>query len=282
MIKRVLMTLLGCMWASAAAAEWQLAPQGGWVSDQPTARGTAESGTTVLSITCRQGAPFLFTLGYPAKPGAERIEAFVVDVDGQRFAPEGLHVPPDGLWTAVPSGSLIDALRAGSVARVTPPGQATQTVPLRGSSRAITGALADCGPVNAQSAPASGRILQFGQLIAEACGGGYRLAEGAELTGDLDGDGREDVVLDWAGVTCDDRSKGRGAGFCGAALCRIEVLLSGPPTVQQLTGHKPRLLNRAFGRVALQTTTMGRSCGGGAQTCMFDWRFDGQKLEPVR
>ena len=282
MMARVLMILMSCIWASAAAADWQLVPQGGWVSERPTARGTAESGVHVLSITCREGVPFLFTLGYPAKAGAERTEAFEVEVDGRRFALEGLHVPPDGLWTAVPSRSLIVALRAGSVARVTPPGQAMQTVRLRGSSRAITGALAECGPPMTATAPVSGRIVQFGQLIAEACGGGYRLADGAELTGDLDGDGREDVVLDWAGVTCDDRSKGRGAGFCGAALCRIEVLLTGPPAVQQLMGHRPRLLRRAFKLVVLQTTTMGSSCGGGAQTCTVDWRFDGRQLEAVR
>ncbi|CTQ51290.1 hypothetical protein JDO7802_03329 [Jannaschia donghaensis] len=282
-----------CLWASATLADWQLAPQGGWISDRPTARGSAENDAFVLSLTCREGAPFLFTLGYPARAGETREEAFVVEVDGRSFEPFGEHYPPDGLWTATPSADLIAALKAGNVARVAPPDQQPQIIRLRGSSRAIEGALADCALVSASDVPSAadqdapgevpyGTTVQFGQLIASTCGGGYSLAVGAEETADLDGDGREDVVLDWAGVTCDDRTKGRGAGFCGAALCRIDVLLTGPGTHQQMMGLKPRFVRRIFDKVALRTTTTGATCGGPTQICEVDWRFDGRKLEATR
>lgn len=82
-----------CLWAGAASADWQLAPQGGWVSDRPTARGVAENDAFVLSLTCREGSPFLFTLGYPAQAGETRKEAFAVEVDGRSFGPSGEHYP---------------------------------------------------------------------------------------------------------------------------------------------------------------------------------------------
>jgi hypothetical protein len=41
---------------------------------------------------------------------------------------------------------------------------------------------------------------------------------------DLDGDGREDFVLNWSGVQCQGAMTGRA--FCGAANCRIDVFMS--------------------------------------------------------
>ncbi len=121
-MRHLILTLFACLLSTTAAADWQLAPQGGWISDHPTARRTAQSGAYVLSLTCRKSEPFLFTMGYPAQAGAERTEAFEVDVDGQKFSPSGQHYPPDGLWTATPSAALITALKDGSAVRVTSPG----------------------------------------------------------------------------------------------------------------------------------------------------------------
>ncbi|EPX82146.1 hypothetical protein Salmuc_02515 [Salipiger mucosus DSM 16094] len=234
---------------------------------------------------CREGSPLLWTQGWaPAKAGPDRQESFAVIVDGNRFTVTGQHLPEEGLWTGPPSAALIAALRGGSRATVAVPGEAQVGVSLGGSSRAIGQVLDGCGGGTAASANTSGagKVVLFGQLIATRCGGGFSITEGAEMTGRLDDDDQPDFVLDWGGVTCDDRSKGRGAGFCGAALCTIEIAFTETQGRQQVLGVRPELVDRAFGRKALKTTTQGATCGGPAQVCDVIWIWNGTRLEPVR
>jgi hypothetical protein len=58
---------------------------------------------------------------------------------------------------------------------------------------------------------------------AQVCGGVPAMAAEALVTGNLDGDGLPDAVLDLRGVTCPGRSY---QDHCGAAACDIEIFLS--------------------------------------------------------
>ncbi|WP_159441607.1 hypothetical protein [Roseivivax lentus] len=266
-------------------AQWRVGPGSELYEGTVSAFGVTDRGFGALAVMCREGEPLLWTQGWAAaKAGPDREESFSVIVDGQRFYVTGLHLPADGLWTGAPSDGLIAALRAGSRAVVAVPGEAEVGVPLRGSSRAISQVLDGCGrdATAATGASEAGRIVYFGQLIATQCAGGYSISDEAEMTGRLDGDDIPDFVLDWGGVTCDDRSKGRGAGFCGAALCTIEIAFTETQSRQQVLGVNPELVDRAFGVKALKTTTQGATCGGPAQVCDVIWIWNGSKLEPLK
>ncbi|MBY8974289.1 hypothetical protein KHP62_00620 [Rhodobacteraceae bacterium NNCM2] len=266
-----------------ALADWQLAPNGNWVSETPTAIGVSVDGVKALSLTCADGKPLIYANGYPAISGANRQDSFSVVVGNQTFTVSGEHSPSDGLWTGVPSAGLIAALKKGRVADVTPSGQPRTRLSLKGSSKAIDAALTGCAPAGGSAGAGGGsNVVLTGALIADACGGDFQLADGAELTGLLDEDDKPDIVLDWAGVTCADRSKGRGAGFCGINMCTIEVFMTKSQSRQQVLGLQPQIVSRAFGKSALRTLALGRSCPGQATECFVDWRWTGSKLEPVR
>ncbi|MEM9851176.1 MAG: hypothetical protein AAF761_04170 [Pseudomonadota bacterium] len=272
---------------TTASANWRVGPGSEAFVGTTSAFGLAQNGVNVLAVMCKDGAPLVWTMGYPAKSGPNSQETFTVTVGGQTYPVTGVHVPPDGLWTGRADGGLISALSAGNSAVVAVPGQPAQTVSLRGSSAALASVLGGCA-----ASPATGTTTPnnttttvsapalFDAVITAACGGAYTLAEGAEFTGLLDGDTTPDVVLDWAGVTCADRSRGRGAGFCGAALCTIEVAFSSTPEREQILGVNPRLIDRGFERQALRTSTQGATCGGPAQGCDVTWRWTGAALEP--
>ncbi len=121
-----------------------------------------------------------------------------------------------------------------------------------------------------------------GPLIAQACGGAYQIAEGAELTGRLDGDNQPDSVLDWSDVSCADPSKGRGAGHCGIKTCTIEVFFTETGKNQQLLGLKPQIVQRGSGKSGLRTLALRPSCPKNAAECWVDWRWTGTSLKAVR
>lgn len=285
MTRSIILAFFLCLLPFKLAADWRIGPGSEIFDGTSSAFGVTDKGVGALGVMCLDDKPFVWTQGWaPAKAGADRPENFTIEVDGRAFTVAGRHTPPDGMWTGTPPPGLLDALKAGSAAAILAPGQGRVGVSLRGSSRSISTVMDRCGegaaPAAAPAASA-GRIVLFGQLIATVCGGGYSLAEGAEFTGRLDSDDKPDIVLDWAGVTCDDRSKGRGAGFCGAALCAVEIAFTETQGRQQLLGLNPRLVDRAFGLKALQTTTQGATCGGPAMACDVTWVWNGTKLEPV-
>jgi hypothetical protein len=154
-----------------ALADWRIGPGSEIFSDVDSAFAVSERGVDVLGVMCRDGAPFLWAQGWPAKGGSERRENFRVIVDGRPFTVTGDHTPPDGLWTGAPPPALIAALRGGSGAVVAPPGQPEARFSLRGSSRALTTVLSRCGDA-ADAAPTAGATASaVDALIASRCGG---------------------------------------------------------------------------------------------------------------
>ncbi|ETX13577.1 hypothetical protein OCH239_09870 [Roseivivax halodurans JCM 10272] len=270
---------------AAVSAEWRVGHSEIFI-DEPSAFGISDLGIGALAVMCDEGAPYLWTQGWPAAAGPDREERVSITVDGRPYLLTGTHYPPDGLWTGHPSAELLAALRGGTVAVVAPPGQPAWQFSLSGSARAMSSALSECSGAASAAPPAqaenSGLPAPVVDVVTQACGGGFTLAEDAILSGRIDNDTEEDVVLDWADVSCNDRSRGRGAGFCGAALCTIEVFLTETSSRKQILGLNPVLIDRAFGQVALRTSTQGVTCGGAAQGCDILWNWTGTALEAAR
>lgn len=284
-LKQILITFFVCILPNVALADWRLGPGSEIFGGTNSAFGVTNLGVGGLGVLCRDDQPLIWTQGWATSAtGPTRQDRFQISVDGQLYDIVGEHSPPDGLWTGVPTMELVEALRTGATALVTTKSAGSVSVSLRGSSRAISRVLSNCGSANtANGTPNHSKGTgQFVQLIAQMCGGGYRLEEGAEMAALLDDDDQPDLVLYWGGVTCDDQSKGRGAGFCGAALCTIEVAFTQTQSRQQILGVNPMIVARAFGVQALKATTQGRTCGDSAQTCDVFWIWNGAELEARR
>lgn len=122
---------------------------------------------------------------------------------------------------------------------------------------------------------------------AKECGGPARIDPSAIAEGRIDGDGRADFVLDWAGVSCAPGSDmpGLGAGNCGAAMCAFEVFLSAagarPDRSQAFLGFGPRIEPVGDGLADVVAQAIAPACPGGARECVLRLRWNGSALEPV-
>jgi hypothetical protein len=88
---------------------------------------------------------------------------------------------------------------------------------------------------------------------------------------DLDGDGREDFVLNWSGVQCQGAMTGRA--FCGAANCRIDVFMSsrGYASPIELLGVAADVVLDGQGRIGLLLSATAFVCDGGVCDRPFYW-----------
>jgi hypothetical protein len=93
---------------------------------------------------------------------------------------------------------------------------------------------------------------------------------------DLDGDGREDYVLNWSGVQCQGGVTGRA--YCGAANCQIDVFLSarGYADPVGLLGVAADVVLDDEGRIGLLLAGTASVCAGGFCDTPFYW--DGSDL----
>jgi len=120
-----------------------------------------------------------------------------------------------------------------------------------------------------------------GVEIRRGCGGGYMLRGGGDeiMTGDIDGDGIEDAVVNWGGIHCGGADP---RPFCGASMCSTFVLLTA-------RGGRPMdLMSLGASLVPLNNGRMGVSVGGslaechhagkGDGGCQFIWYWNGQDM----
>lgn len=95
--------------------------------------------------------------------------------------------------------------------------------------------------------------------IVNGCSSNADLKQGYAQTGDIDGDGIADLVIDWAAITC---LVGPPMPFCGAANCSVDVYLSSRPDRRpfaDLLAVGVRLEQGQDGRARLLTgTSVGR------------------------
>ncbi len=120
---------------------------------------------------------------------------------------------------------------------------------------------ADAGvPARAASSPVAMRRAAE-TAITLGCNGAANTSPGAFLVGEIDGDGKEDVVLDWRAVEC---LSGSAYPYCGASQCSADVFLS---ATFARRGQPFPLLALGVRLQPLDNGTMAVAVGGSMSTC---------------
>ncbi len=109
--------------------------------------------------------------------------------------------------------------------------------------------------------------------IVRGCNGPAARAAGYLLAGNIDGDGREDMVLDWSRISC---LSGHPRPFCGASLCSAQVFLTARPGARpfDLLAQDVRLQPLSNGAMAVAiggSLSMCQNRGGGGCERLFWW-----------
>lgn len=136
----------------------------------------------------------------------------------------------------------------------------------------------------AAAAPLSMRQAAEGDIL-KGCGGPATKAPGAILTGEIDGDGREDVVLDWRAVTC---TLGPPRPFCGASMCSADVYLSAlyprkvKPEPLLALGVRLQPLTNGNDAVAVGGSLSSCQRAFGKPACEFLWYWTGADLARLK
>lgn len=99
-------------------------------------------------------------------------------------------------------------------------------------------------------------------VVRKECNGAATWSPGAFLTGDIDGDGVEDVVLDWSEVSC---TIGNPRPYCGAAVCSAHWFLSSVPLRR---GEPDGMLAHGVRLQPLTNGNVGIVVGGPSNGCM--------------
>ncbi len=107
--------------------------------------------------------------------------------------------------------------------------------------------------------------------LAAQCGGGYDVDVGHVQSADMDGDGIQDFVLNWAGMQCG--AADFGATGCGAGGCLIDVFLSAQGYVpsEQMLGALADVVIDTQGRIGLLLSGTPFVCADGACDSPFYW-----------
>jgi hypothetical protein len=115
-------------------------------------------------------------------------------------------------------------------------------------------------PATPAGAPPLALVAAAQANVTRGCNGPAAMGPAALSAGDLDGDRAPDLVLDWAGVTC---QTGVPRPFCGAANCTIEVFLSSRPDrvpFDAILGAGSGLESGAGGTARLTTGVTSAGC----------------------
>ncbi len=140
---------------------------------------------------------------------------------------------------------LVAALLAGGDAQLWSGGALVGDLPGQGLASSMAAAINFCdghwiasGAALPTHAAATVQALRAAPISMEQavldrvtshCGGEGQVRADAISHSDFDGDGREDVLLHWSGVTCTQgpNANQRGAGECGAENCLTSAYVSG-------------------------------------------------------
>lgn len=133
-------------------------------------------------------------------------------------------------------------------------------------------------PVPTPAPAAAGTMARAEAAILQGCEGAGTRTPGAILTGDMDGDGAPDAVLDWNEVTC---TSGMARPFCGAAVCSVDFFLStrpAPPGANHTAlGAGPALVPLSNGTMGVRTGTAPATCNS-TGTCAVIWYWNGNAM----
>lgn len=273
---------------TVSLADWKVAQPGGHddnISASPKAFVIGNTGYHTLGITCGDSGPFLYTLGYAARGGSSNVEV-ELGVDGITVSVPVVHQASDGLYIGPAPANTIEALKSGSRARLTAPGEQPIAYSLKGSSRSISSVLSGCkggaGDGNQSSSVPDEFPEDWTGLLSDACDGGFEVIASAYSRADVDGDEVKDHLLDFGGLSCFDSSIGRGAGLCGINQCALWARLSRSETTQSFLGLNPQAVSRGFGAVALLVTNLRPSCPNDAMSCGTLYVWNGSEMEVLK
>ncbi|MGD9863579.1 MAG: hypothetical protein AB7S99_10230 [Pseudodonghicola sp.] len=121
--------------------------------------------------------------------------------------------------------------------------------------------------------------------ILRSCNGPAVKTAEAILGAQIDGDGVEDVIVDWRAVTC---TGGLPQPFCGASMCSVGVYVSalfpwkGRPETLSALGVRLQPLNNGNDAVALIGSVGDCTRAFGRPDCDFLWYWRGTGLERLR
>lgn len=241
--------LCGLIAGPLAAQEWTL--------DEPAGAGAAatvcvareenapDAPGPCFRLGCSDGAPLHFELTRLASEAQmpDRLAA-TIRVDGRAAglllfggAAGGASVEGAGKGTGGgvvtlaapfdPQGQrdLIARLRGGSRAVVSlqlPGGARDLPLSLRGSSKALGAVLRACPPPQAPPPDPAATVLDRIVRDCGGLGGTVAVEPGFERREDLDGDGRKDVVIDYAAAVCSKMA----SLYCGSGGCTAAFFLA--------------------------------------------------------
>jgi hypothetical protein len=283
----------------AAAQDWsfQSDTASGWTSAVTCVPGsTGHTSAICLSVGCDAGLGPHAVMSVTEGQVPEQFEAALI-IDGDVAGVFDFRRDESGITFAAPldeQDALLDGLRLGSQAeiRIETGGKPIEhALSLRGSQAAIDRMLAACPSPGAERVQIGGGVEQggagrtsddpAGEAIAENaayCAGGATTVEPGFLRqADVNGDGVNDVILSYLGLTCDG-----SRAFCGTGGCTEEVWLG------SATGPYTLLLSDLI--VSIEVTAPGQirvvkdggDCGlSGAESCTYDYRVDGLTLRPL-
>ncbi|MDU9005064.1 hypothetical protein [Sedimentitalea todarodis] len=131
-------------------------------------------------------------------------------------------------------------------------------------------------------APAAAPQVSMRQIaeaaIQSGCGGPATKGPKTFLSGEIDGDGTEDVVVFWGEITC---SGGYPRPYCGASMCSAQIFAS----ARHARGERPEdLLAQAVWLQPLSNGNMGVVTVGSLATCQnrpnceFIWYWNGREI----
>lgn len=185
-----------------------------------------------------------------------------------------------GVWelTLSMADPMLTALRAASRLVLAPGSDQAWEIPVAGLPEASKAAMQTCvdawiaagfdvPPALSEFAPAWGggaatpMRVAADRAVAEGCNGPATRGPGYLLAGNVDGDGVEDIVLDWDAVEC---AAPPARPFCGAALCSADLFLS---ATYPRTGQPEGWLAMGVELVPLSNGNDGVRIGTSLATC---------------
>lgn len=123
------------------------------------------------------------------------------------------------------------------------------------------------------------------RAIAQTCEAGAQIDPDYPMRGDVDGDGIDDLLLDWRAVTCSNETM---QFHCGASQCGIDLFLSSqypvPGKPQSMLGLGGSLIELSNGRQGVSVGGSLYACqeaGKGPNGCEFIWYWAGRSLERI-
>ncbi len=130
----------------------------------------------------------------------------------------------DPSFAAIAAAQEFELRYDGGVRRLSSAGFAAGVGGLSTYCQTMFASIGKPWPATQALPPARQTMRQLAEAgIRQSCGGAAHWTPEAILPAQIDGDGAEDIVVDWHGVTC---TTGVPRPNCGAANCLVEVYIS--------------------------------------------------------